>query len=53
MNTIATADDTQIYYKNRGKGRPVVFSHGWPFERGRLGRSDGISGGARIPVHRA
>ncbi|MES2460580.1 MAG: alpha/beta hydrolase [Armatimonadota bacterium] len=30
MSTLTTSDGTQIFYKDWGTGRPIVFSHGWP-----------------------
>lgn len=30
MTTVTTQDGSQIFYKDWGSGRAVVFSHGWP-----------------------
>lgn len=32
MAFITTRDGTSIYYKDWGKGQPIVFSHGWPLD---------------------
>lgn len=30
VSTITTRDGVEIYYKDWGKGQPVILSHGWP-----------------------
>lgn len=30
MSTITTKDGAEIFYRDFGKGQPVLFSHGWP-----------------------
>jgi non-heme chloroperoxidase len=30
VGTITTKDGVEIFYKDWGKGQPIVFSHGWP-----------------------
>jgi len=32
MSTLVTRDGSEIYYKDWGSGKPVLFSHGWPLD---------------------
>ncbi|OON41865.1 alpha/beta hydrolase [Izhakiella australiensis] len=32
MSTFKTQDNIEIYYKDWGSGKPVLFSHGWPLD---------------------
>ena len=32
MSVLTVRDGTQLFYKDWGAGRPVVFSHGWPLD---------------------
>ncbi|SEH01082.1 non-heme chloroperoxidase [Nonomuraea solani] len=42
MPYVSATDGTQIFYKDWGAGRPVVFSHGWPLN------ADAWDGQARL-----
>ena len=30
MSFVKTKDGVEVFYKDWGKGQPIVFSHGWP-----------------------
>ena len=53
MPTITTRDGTEIFYKDWGKGQPIVFHHGWPLSADEWDASMMyfLQRGYRIPVY--
>ena len=53
MPTFTTKDGTEIFYKDWGKGQPIVFSHGWPLTGDDWDSQDVVLSSPRFPRHRA
>ncbi len=49
MALLKLRDGTELYYKDWGSGKPILFSHGWPLQRGHVGRADAVLRRARLP----
>ena len=46
-NFVATADDVDLFYRDYGSGRPLLFLSGWTLELGDVGLSDASARHAR------
>jgi pimeloyl-ACP methyl ester carboxylesterase len=51
MSMITTNDGAEIFYKDWGRGQPIVFHHGWPLSSDD-GHSDAVFCPARLPGDR-
>ena len=52
MSYITTKDGVQIYYKDWGKGQPIVFSHGWPLSGDDWDARNDVLPKSRLSRHR-
>ena len=52
MPTHPGDDGTEIFYKDWGLGRPIVFSHGWPLNADVWDLPAALHGLQRVPGHR-
>ena len=54
MGTVTTKDGVEIFFKDWGPkdAQPIVFHHGWPLSRGRLGQPDAVLPGQRLSRRR-
>ena len=53
MSAITAKDGVEIFYKDWGKGQPIVFSHGWLLSADDWDTQTLFSLQARLSRHRA
>ena len=52
MGIVKTKDGIEIFYKDWGKGQPIVFSHGWPLSADDWDDADAVLPQSGLSRHR-